>query len=254
MSMAEINRDSFSLPDVASYYSRQHGLTADENAIFRQILRGSDPIDHLLDLGVGAGRTTEILQHFTRNYVGVDFSAEMVDRCQKRFPSLTFCVGDARELDPVPFTNESFDVVLFSFNGIDYVDHPGRLRVLAEVHRVLRPGGYFILSSHNRDAETPPMWRAHPIWFALRLPLLAWQYRNHLRLQHNEVMDREYEIRNDSGSGWRMMTYYITKQRQVEQLTNAGFRDIEVFDMHGKKLDIGTTDRQNAWLSYLCSK
>jgi ubiquinone/menaquinone biosynthesis C-methylase UbiE len=252
VSIADVNRASFSLQDVTSYYSKQHGLDAAENAIFRKILDQNARIDHLLDLGVGAGRTTEILRGFTRNYYGVDFSPEMIDQCRKRFPDLHFLVGDARDLSV--FTSDSFDVVLFSFNGIDYVDHAGRIRVLAEVYRVLRPGGFFIVSSHNRDAEIPPLWRSRPIWFAMCMPLLALSYRNHLRLRHHEVVDRDYEIRNDSGSGWRMMTYYIDMVKQVEQLTTIGFRDIEVFDLKGKKLDIGPIDRKNAWLTYLCTK
>jgi ubiquinone/menaquinone biosynthesis C-methylase UbiE len=34
-----------------------------------------------------------------------------------------------------------FDFVLFSYNGIDFVDHAGRLQVLKEIARVLASGG-----------------------------------------------------------------------------------------------------------------
>ncbi|MBF0188289.1 MAG: methyltransferase domain-containing protein, partial [Magnetococcales bacterium] len=48
------------------------------------------------------------------------------------------------------FETTSFDVVLFSFNGIDYI-HPysARLATLREIWRVLKPDGLFIFSTHN---------------------------------------------------------------------------------------------------------
>jgi hypothetical protein len=41
---------------------------------------------------------------------------------------------------------------MFSVNGIDCLDHDGRMAALAEVARVCRPGALFFFSSHNLDA------------------------------------------------------------------------------------------------------
>ncbi len=48
------------------------------------------------------------------------------------------------------FADQSFDGVLFSFNGIDHVPgYADKVEVLCEIARVLRPGGSFIFSVHR---------------------------------------------------------------------------------------------------------
>ena len=63
--------------------------------------------------------------------------------------------GDASNLG---LKDNSFDVVIFSFNGIDYIyPYIKRLAALKEIRRVLKTNGLFIFSSHNhcipRDRE-----------------------------------------------------------------------------------------------------
>ena len=52
----------------------------------------------ILDLGVGAGRTTPYLLEISKNYIGIDFSPAMIAACQARYPTVEFAVGDARDL------------------------------------------------------------------------------------------------------------------------------------------------------------
>ena len=47
------------------------------------------------------------------------------------------------------FEDSSFDFILFSFNGIDYMNHDERIRTLREIRRILKTGGYFCFSTHN---------------------------------------------------------------------------------------------------------
>ncbi len=262
MSIAEINRMSFSLPYVGTYYTRQHGLEPDERAVFDRVLRKHGPITDLLDLGVGAGRTTEAIRDITTNYVGIDFSPAMIGISRRRFPGTDLRVGDARDLSPFPAG--SFDVVYFSYNGIDYVDHDGRLAILTEAYRVLREGGMFVFSTHNRSAKPATFWRAlnkslsrqilQLGWFALHLPWLAVGKLRHLRFRHLETSTAEYEIRNDTAHAYRMMTYYISVNHQIEQLRRVGFGGIEVFDIDGHRQVSPGTDTQSAWMHYLCCK
>jgi len=260
--IADINRASFSERSVGSWYSRQQkgfGHFREERAALNWLRQNRPAINDLLDIGVGAGRTVEPLRAITKRYVGIDFSPRMVELCREKYPTDRFMAADARDL--YIFQPNTFDLVFFSWNGIDYVDHDGRLMILAEVRRLLRPDGYLIFSSHNRSSKPESLWRDRPIWFLTHLPLIAWEWRHRRRLRHFESERGEYEIRNDTGNGWRMLTYYINPGHQVAQLKVAGFDNIEIFDTNGCHLRLGpiaegadAADTQSPWLCYLCSK
>ena len=74
------------------------------------------------------------------SYTGLDLNADAIAFCQKRhrLPGLDFVHGDAQNL---PFADESFDAVINVEASHGYPDFP---RFLAEVARVLRPGGRFL--------------------------------------------------------------------------------------------------------------
>jgi SAM-dependent methyltransferase len=117
----------------------------------------------LLDIGVGGGRTTSLLHLLTNDYVGVDWSPEMVEVCRSNHPGADIRQADARDLSA--FASSTFKCVVFSFNGLDNIaDHEERGRVVAEVHRVLRPDGIFAystLSMHGRCFRQLP-WHTAP--------------------------------------------------------------------------------------------
>src|SRR4051812_33180631 len=88
------------------------------------LLRSSLPTMSMLDIGVGGGRTAMHFGGLAREYVGIDYSAAMVNACVARFAGTMerrrFARCDARDMSM--FASASFDLVLFSFNGIDNLD------------------------------------------------------------------------------------------------------------------------------------
>jgi SAM-dependent methyltransferase len=144
----EKNRQLYEGEESVTYWSEQTGLMPVEGLVFGRHLRKDMDI---LDLGVGGGRTTPYLSELANKYVGLDYAEGMVEACRRRFPELTFHHADAADLSP--FGDTSFDAVVFSFGGIDYLTPPAkRERCLAECRRVLRPGGVLIISRHNPRA------------------------------------------------------------------------------------------------------
>jgi ubiquinone/menaquinone biosynthesis C-methylase UbiE len=130
---------------VVSSYDHASELHQAEALLFREYVK---PGSEVLDLGVGAGRTTPHLVRLASRYVGVDYSDAMIARCREKFPGVTFLNLDASDLSGTP--SASFDVVVFSFNGIDTIPTlERRRRCLDECARVLRGGGVFIFSVHN---------------------------------------------------------------------------------------------------------
>src|SRR5580704_5064508 len=101
----------YSAPPVVSYYASLDYLTPCEQLLFDGCIKSGSSI---LDLGVGGGRTTAYLAARAAHYIGLDYSEAMIKACQTKFPHLEFRVADAADLSAFP--DESFDVVVFSFN------------------------------------------------------------------------------------------------------------------------------------------
>ncbi|HEY9582938.1 MAG TPA: class I SAM-dependent methyltransferase [Candidatus Paceibacterota bacterium] len=101
----------------------------------------------ILDLGCGTGRTTVYIKKSGAEVVGVDPAEGMIKKGKEMHPELDLRLGDARKLD---FPENYFDLVFFSFNGIDNL-YPiyEREMAVAEIRRVLKSGGVFAYSSHN---------------------------------------------------------------------------------------------------------
>jgi hypothetical protein len=74
-----------------------------------------------------AAGTTRHLLDISGNCTGID-SLRLIVRCRERYPDVSFAVCDARDLSV--FADGCFDLVFFSFNGIDGVDHVDRGRFL----------------------------------------------------------------------------------------------------------------------------
>jgi ubiquinone/menaquinone biosynthesis C-methylase UbiE len=149
------NLPVYNKSDVAAHYASLDYLSPCEKVLFDEFLKEGDAI---LDLGVGGGRTTPHLSRLASRYVGVDYAANMVAACQRKFPQLEFLVADATNL--AYLADATFDSVVMAFNGMDaLVPSEARRRCLAEIHRVLRDGGVLIFSSHNpRAVFLRPAW------------------------------------------------------------------------------------------------
>ena len=98
----------------------------------------------MLEVGSGRGGGASYVSRYLRplSVTGLDFSQEAVDLCNRhrKAPGLTFLCGDAQSM---PFPDRSFDAVLNIESSHCY---PSMGRFLAEVHRVLRPGGSFLFA------------------------------------------------------------------------------------------------------------
>jgi SAM-dependent methyltransferase len=145
MTRANLNKARYTDAKTVDYYNTAYGFLPCEAYVFDKFIQQKDCI---LDLGVGGGRTTAFLSNKGGKYIGIDFSQPMIDVCCKKFPGLEFYCEDASDLRR--FDDGTFDVVVFSFNGIcGLPTNEARAQCLREVKRVLRPGGRFIFSSDN---------------------------------------------------------------------------------------------------------
>jgi SAM-dependent methyltransferase len=103
----------------------------------------------VLDVGAGAGLVADRVADLDGAYVGLEFSERNVRVGAEKFAgrdgplSVRFLRGDAERM---PFRDASADLVVMS-EVIEHLLHPDR--AVAEVSRVLRPGGVFVMTTNN---------------------------------------------------------------------------------------------------------
>lgn len=88
----------------------------------------------ILDLGCGTGTLTSQLANFADTVIGVDSSANMIEKAQKQYADIKFMVCDALSL---PFEKQ-FDVVFSNAVFHWIADHNA---LLNQVHKVLKSNG-----------------------------------------------------------------------------------------------------------------
>ncbi len=104
------------------------------------------PQARLLEVGVGTGLSLPLCArnvHFT----GIDLSQKMLDRARKRVEALGLKRVELLKMDAttLEFPDNSFDRVLAAY-FISTVPDP--VRVIQEMKRVCRPGGYLVFLNH----------------------------------------------------------------------------------------------------------
>ena len=130
---------------IASKYDRMnHGMSLGIDRLWRwrfvrRLAKKLPEKAAVLDLACGTGDLTKALSNKGCHVTGLDISSEMMaigrEKCRYLSPKPNFVLGSAEQ---IPFPDASFDAVTIAF-GLRNFDH--RAQCLAEIHRVLKPGG-----------------------------------------------------------------------------------------------------------------
>ncbi|MEI6523731.1 MAG: class I SAM-dependent methyltransferase [Bacteroidota bacterium] len=235
-------------------YINEKDLQKPEQAIINKYF---DKIKNsvLLDVGIGTGRTTYHLSGIAKKYVGVDISQGMLNGANENFrnQNLDFKVCDARNMSI--FEDNTFDVVFFSFNGIDYIEIDERILFFDEVKRISKKDALLIFSTHNIQ-NIPRLMRLkfsnHPkVFYEYCIKYLKLKFHNwSADLSNNKVIKI-----NDGLHNFKFLTTYINPIYQKELLENYGFKNVCCFGYpSGNELNsdelINTTD---PWIYFSCT-
>lgn len=249
------NKNTYNTEKVVAEYSRYSYLLKPEQAILDRI-KLLNPAK-MLDIGVGAGRTTKYFAPFFKEYHGMDYSEKMIQECVKKFQNnenISFSVGDARNLEN--FGKNSFDFILFSFNGIDCVSIEDRRKVLNEIFNTGKNGSYFTFSFHN-------MYNL-PKLFSYQIPKnpLKWvkEYKRVKGVRKNnhdinELLKMEAAEIIDGDLDFSTSYVYIKPESQLKQLSETGFKTISIYRLSdGAEIspDTSWSDISDAWLYIFC--
>jgi len=148
---------------VVGHYARATaniGLWQSEEHLIRKLFKQDDRI---IELGSGTGRISIGMAELGYQHVmGVEISRAMVKEARRIARllelSVVFRTGDATELS---YEDSLFDGAIFGFNGLMQI--PGRetrRAAMVEIGRVVRPGGLFLFTTHDRNlSRYKKFWR-----------------------------------------------------------------------------------------------
>lgn len=114
----------------------------------------------VLDAATGRGEFISILKENLKSYsqiIGIDSSEKTVDYAQKLFPENDVEIY-RMNLESIQYEDSHFDTVCVS-NSLHHFEHSGE--ILAELYRVLKPEGTFILSEMYKDGEQSSAQQTH---------------------------------------------------------------------------------------------
>jgi len=241
--------------EVARFASAQGWIDRSERVLLERITKeyvGGD----VLDVGVGGGRTVPLLSRSAASYVGIDFVPELVTAASKRFPDADIRIGDARHLD---FPDASFDLAVFSINGIDAISHSDRGIALREIRRVLRPSGAFVFSTHNSEGPGPRErpWSMPPVSVHQPRSSARTVLRRVIRFRTSMTNYRASVAMNEVGPDWMitssgahdfgLVVHYTSESALQAELRASGFAgSIELWDDRAG-LPVGRARPQRLW-------
>lgn len=160
----------------------------------------------VLEIGTGAGYGIEVVAPHARRFVTLDKHApapELLARPDVEFRQAV--------VPPLEFPDESFDCVI-SFQVIEHIRDDRRF--VHEIHRVLRPGGRFIVTTPNAP---------------MSLTRNPWHVREYTAAELQQLLGSVFSQVEPLGvfGNDRVAEYYEKNRRGVERITRFDVLDLQ---------------------------
>ncbi|MBO5732042.1 MAG: class I SAM-dependent methyltransferase [Alistipes sp.] len=175
--------------------------SAAENFVYQRsrlayVTAATEVSGRVLEIGTGTGYGIDIIAPHAEHFTTLD---------KFRSPDLSELPTNVEFVEatvpPLPFADESFDYVV-SFQVIEHIRRDKAF--VAEVHRVLKPGGRFIVSTPNKP---------------MSLTRNPWHVREYTAAQLRELLAefREVDMRGVSGNN-KVWAYYEKNRESVHRI------------------------------------
>ncbi|MCX7548370.1 arsenite methyltransferase [Xanthomarina sp. F1114] len=217
---------------------------------FAQIKQG----DTVIDLGSGAGNDCFVARHETGSegkVIGIDFTPIMIEKARINaeklgYNNVEFRAGD---IDDMPVSNDVADVIV-SNCVLNLVPNKGK--VIAEISRVLKPGGHFSISDIVLVGELPEALRQDAEMYAgcvagaiqkeAYLQLIKDKGFQNIKIQKEKTISipddilnkylsqEEINSFNNGDTGIFSITVYAEKAGTKKEKTKVNLSEIEASD------------------------
>ena len=206
------NQKSYENEEAKEVYTRNFKLWDSEKYYIEKCfpLKGK-----ILDIGVGGGRTTINLLNMGYEVYGVDISESLLKETErniklkcKKDVNYKLINGDISNLE---FENNFFDGIVFSYNGIDYIQSKlKRKEFLSKSYSWLKKDRHLIYTTHNKH------W-IH--WKRLWLNIV-WALKGY-KIKKNEI-EKGYKVEKHKFG--ELVTHYTDLKKESKLLKEIGFK------------------------------
>ncbi|HMG33140.1 MAG TPA: class I SAM-dependent methyltransferase [Blastocatellia bacterium] len=155
---------------VAEDYAAKYLSELDQKPFDRDLLAEFSTALHgrgaVCDLGCGPGHITRFLKDRGLDVRGIDLSGEMIQRARRVNPDIKFEQGDMTSLR---LEHDLFAGIV-CFYAIIHIPREGVRQALAEMNRVLKPGGELLLALHGGEGSIRrEEWYGRPVSLSVTL-------------------------------------------------------------------------------------
>jgi len=162
----------------------------------------------VLDMGCGSGYGTRHICTVAREAYGFDVAEDAIAYARERYQSANLHYHHSPLGSPLPFVDESFDVIL-SFQVIEHIKDDEAY--LLEAQRLLRKGGTFIVITPDRKNRLLPTQK----------PWNRWHVREYSQKSLSQLVSRHFSITRELllGAAWNIAKTEIRRYRITKWLT-----------------------------------
>lgn len=194
-----------------------------------------DAAPHVLDLACGYGRIAEPLAQRGARLTGLDSSPLFLEKAAKSADEhglqIGYVEGDMRAL---PWQPQSFDAVISWFTSFGYYGDDENRQVLREAHRVLKPGGCFLIELNNLPGLLPS-------W----LPNVMFERGDDFILDHprfdpitGRAVTERIVVRGGARRRFVFSVRMFVPAELKDWLIQAGFQTVAFYDNQGNPLTL----------------
>jgi ubiquinone/menaquinone biosynthesis C-methylase UbiE len=165
--------------DAANYDRRRYGGPASDykqTVTMNAIMKLIGPLEgkRILDVGCGTGRGITAFAQYASYAVGDDYSLDMLSYARRKAGGQANCGFVRSVAQQLPFSDGSFDVVT-ALNFLHLFDVGTQRAMIAEMKRVVKPGGIIVLEFDN--ALHGLVVGAYKRWFRDERGSFPWEVR-----------------------------------------------------------------------------